>query len=874
MRPASLILVPLLAGAVLTAPGSTAQAADPEPLLKTGDTTWTYLEDDTDPAGVSADTLTWTKGAFDDSAWKSAKGSFGAKKSDGTSSPVFDGSHTAANLLAIDSPGATDRVRTYFFRTSFDLTADALAGIDRLEGETASDDGIVIYVNGQEVLRNDVAPGAPNLAYSEIGNTDLDTSTFTIDDELLQAGENTVAIAVHNQRASSSDVWFDLTHLTAKTEAPKGPQPSRVILTPTETPETSQNITWQGATETATTAKVQIRPAAGGSARTVKGYEQEKSVNNPFPHFSATVTGLKAGTDYSYRVASGSDWSDWHDFTTADPNDKEFECIYYGDAQIGLDTTWPSVVKQAQERSPDAIGSVHAGDLIDTGGNDTQWKNWFKGMESAAATTNVMAAPGNHEYSGDKQLTAWKAHFEYPLNNPSDDTIGDMAQLAVGDTPVAKQYRAYFDHWAEFAAETVYFSDYQGVRFITINATRDTAFLTPNNLPACSGADCPSTKVAELWTQYQAEWLDHILSDSPSKWNVVTFHQPVYSASSGRNEPILREKWVPVFQKHDIDLVQMGHDHVYARGFKNEDATATPGITDGPVYIVSNSGAKHYDLAPADDNVWTQNGATQVKRGEDFTTYQVVSVTPDALHYTSYIAEKTGSASTDLAVGDVWDEFTVSKSDAGRKFVTEAGIDVPPLVDPEPEVGAPVFTQQPGANISATAGDDVTLKVAVDADKASYQWQRQPVTGGDWADLRGQDEASLTLEEVGAREAQYRYRVQVTAGAHTVASTPTQLSISKRATSVSIGSTSFKKGKAGAVNVKASHAGTVKVVVKQGKLTRTSYVTVRSGATTRVKTGTISKRLTRNLVITATFTPADGEAYEPSTSTKKVTARK
>ncbi|MFC5676776.1 purple acid phosphatase family protein [Aeromicrobium endophyticum] len=574
--------------------------------------------------------------------------------------------------------------------------------------------------------------------------------------------------------------------------ADEAPKPTRVILTPTETPETSQNITWQGATETASTAKVQIRPSAGGSARVVKGYEQQKAVNNAFPHFSATVTGLKPATDYSYRVASGSDWSDWHDFETADPDEKEFDYIYYGDAQIGLDTTWPSVVKQAQKTAPDAIGSVHAGDLIDKADNNTQWQNWFKGMETAGATTNVMAAPGNHEYSGDNKLLSWKAHFEYPLNQPADDTIGDLAELAVGDTPVAKQYRALFDHWSEFAAETVYFTDYQGVRFITINATANAGFLVPDDLPACAGADCPMAseeKGEALWLDYQARWLDHILSETPSKWNVVTFHQPVYSAAEGRDEEAIRKAWVPVFQKHDIDLVQMGHDHVYSRGFNNANKTSTPGITDGPVYVVSNSGAKHYDLETDEKNVWTHNGATQVKKGEDFSTYQVVSVSKNALHYKSYIAEKTPSATTDLAVGDVYDEFTVNKSDAGRKFVTEAGMTVPPLEDPAPVVSSP------------------------------------PSAG-------------------------------------------------KHSTSVSVGATSFRKGRAGTVRVTASQDGVVGLVVRQGDVVRTRYVTVRAGVAKTVRTGTISKRQTRKVVVNATFTPSDGQTHAGATATRKVTARR
>ncbi|WP_228387484.1 MULTISPECIES: metallophosphoesterase family protein [unclassified Nocardioides] len=191
---------------------------------------------------------------------------------------------------------------------------------------------------------------------------------------------------------------------------------------------------------------------------------------------------------------------------------------------MGLDSTWPKVVQLAQEKAPDAIGSVHAGDLI------------------------------------------------------------------------------------------------EGVRFITINATTDSTFLRPDVLPSCSGAECPSTRVAALWVEYQAAWLDHILGESPSKWNVVTFHQPVYSASAGRDEPHLRGPWVPVFQEHNIDLVQMGHDHVYARGFNNENKTDLDGVTDGPVYIVQNSGAKHYDLA--------SSGLTLPLKGGRFTSTREIDGYP------------------------------------------------------------------------------------------------------------------------------------------------------------------------------------------------------------------------------------------------------
>src|SRR5690606_40549901 len=167
---------------------------------------------------------------------------------------------------------------------------------------------------------------------------------------------------------------------------------------------------------------------------------------------------------------------------------------------------------------------------------------------------------------------------------------------------------------------------------------------------------------------------------------VACAQPPVSSESAVRDEPNLRAEWLQVLHDNDIDLVLMGHDHTYARGYVNTDATETEGITTGPVYIVSNSGAKHYDLETDERNVWTNNGATQVLRGAGVTTYPVIDVSEGQLVYRSYLAEKTADATTDLPVGAVYDEFTVSQNDAGEKWVTEAGSDRPA----EPEVPAEV----------------------------------------------------------------------------------------------------------------------------------------------------------------------------------------
>ncbi|OIH82197.1 metallophosphoesterase [Arthrobacter sp. UCD-GKA] len=675
---ASAVLLAVLGGALAApVPSFAAPAVPTDPVISTTDTTWQYIDDGSDPAAGSEALRAWTTGGFDDAGWKSAKGRFGAKN--GNLAAV--GPHTPATLLNHYLDGAAaPTIPTYFFRSTFELGQGVAAEVGDIIGDVVHDDALAVWINGKKVagFLDERADENTNVSYAGTSNGDPVTNTFHADPELLVDGTNTVAIALYQDRETSSDIYLDVPSIRLASIGEIGAAPpTRVILTPTTTPETSQSFSWLAGDASQASGQVQIRTAAGGEVRTVDAYQTGTVNNNPKPHYSTTVEGLSSATVYSYRVGLEGAWSEWHEFTTADPKSKEFQFLYYGDAQIGLDSTWPEVVRQAEAKAPNSIGSVHAGDLINTGSNETEWLNWFSGMTKSAATTNIMAAPGNHEYSGDKKLAAWKANFEYPHNNPNLETIGKMADLAVGDSEVARQYAAYFAHWAEFAAETVYFTDYQDTRFITLNATRDTAFLTPDNLPACAGTECPSTKVSRLWTEFQGAWLDNVLETSESKWNVVTFHQPVFSTSAGRNEPILREVWVPVFEKHNIDLVLMGHDHTYARGYVNANATDTPGLTTGPVYTVANSGAKHYNLETDEKNVWTLNGATQVLRGAGVTTYQVIDVSADKMVYRSYIAEKTTKATTDLPVGALYDEFTITKTDKGSKWVTEAGMEPP-----------------------------------------------------------------------------------------------------------------------------------------------------------------------------------------------------
>ena len=63
----------------------------------------------------------------------------------------------------------------------------------------------------------------------------------------------------------------------------------------------------------------------------------------------------------------------------------------------------------------------------------------------------------------------------------------------------------------------------------------------------------------------QREWLDTTLTTLDTEWTIVIMHHSPYSAGwHGNNSPVI-ENFVPLFEKHRVDLVLTGHDHDYQR---------------------------------------------------------------------------------------------------------------------------------------------------------------------------------------------------------------------------------------------------------------------------------------------------------------------
>ena len=100
-----------------------------------------------------------------------------------------------------------------------------------------------------------------------------------------------------------------------------------------------------------------------------------------------------------------------------------------------------------------------------------------------------------------------------------------------------------------------------------------------------------------------------IAANPDARWKVVSFHHSVYSVANHAVEGDIlqrREELTPVFDELGIDVVLMGHDHVYVRSNIMKgmqvvtDTSNLQSVTDpdGVLYVTANSasGSKYYNI--------------------------------------------------------------------------------------------------------------------------------------------------------------------------------------------------------------------------------------------------------------------------------------
>ena len=152
--------------------------------------TWKYLDDG------SSQSTQWRTRTYNDATWAEGPAPLGYENNV-TTTISFGGDEDNKHI-------------TSYFRHTFNVV-DPSIYTDLTVGLLV-DDGAAVYLNGQEIIRDNLPGGTLTSSTFASGSTssERDYTTFDVPPSALVAGDNVIAIEVHQHRPGSSDLSIDL----------------------------------------------------------------------------------------------------------------------------------------------------------------------------------------------------------------------------------------------------------------------------------------------------------------------------------------------------------------------------------------------------------------------------------------------------------------------------------------------------------------------------------------------------------------------------------------------------------------------------------------------------------------------------------------
>ncbi|MBN2636957.1 MAG: CotH kinase family protein [Prolixibacteraceae bacterium] len=141
----------------------------------------------------------WITSAYDDSNWAEGQAELGY--GDGNENTVISYGSSSGN-----------KIITSYFRKTFQV--ENIAAIKSVNIQLKCDDGAVVYLNGNEVVRENLPAGEITPSTTALdgvsGSAEVNFTLYSIDKTNLVEGENLVAVEVHQVNSTSSDLSFDI----------------------------------------------------------------------------------------------------------------------------------------------------------------------------------------------------------------------------------------------------------------------------------------------------------------------------------------------------------------------------------------------------------------------------------------------------------------------------------------------------------------------------------------------------------------------------------------------------------------------------------------------------------------------------------------
>ena len=465
---------------------------------------------------------------------------------------------------------------------------------------------------------------------------------------------------------------------------PAGAAPKYVRISFMEDASTSVGVAWTTTSGTAGTT-VQYGTSKTSYALTATG--TAKKVSATLGTVSeATLTKLTPNTTYYYKVGAAGSWSKQYSFRTGVKQSKSCGAtsfVVLGDSRAesfqgdqGVSANWMKLVNGAIKHKPAFFW--HGGDIVHDGKKEKQWDNQLKATATASPYYPVMYAIGNHD-DGTSISGAKEDNYHALLNYPkADKTLGGNS------------------------AEDAYFFTLGNAIFIALSTE--------------------SWSTGSPKFKKQADWMDKVLTKYPKRWKFVNLHRPIYTkhakipligteVNHKPNEAGQNAAFVPVINKHHVDMVFQGHNHWYERYAPSKcssGGSSTPckaaSFATGTVYVTSGGGGAAIIPCLFD---WCKTDSTRLKAMSEH-HFVLLSIKDHTLTYKMV-----------NILGKTRDSFTIKKTVPSPNPCTlpaDAGVPDSAVADAgQPD--APTTADGPATADSTSADGPVKGDGATKADK-------------------------------------------------------------------------------------------------------------------------------------------------------------
>jgi hypothetical protein len=470
---------------------------------------WKYLDNGTNQGTA------WRGTSFNDTSWATGSSELGYGETDQNTTLSF-------------GADSNNKYITSYFRKS--ISIPNLSLFSGFVMNVKRDDGIVVYVNGNQVFINNLTASPTYTTLASLASDDGNSSITTIlSPSVFVNGNNVIAVEIHQNTITSSDITFDMELIgTANPILTRGPYLQV---------GTKDAVTLRWRTNIPTDSKVTWGTTFG---------TYSNSLTDPLvtTEHKVRITSLSTDTKYFYTIGSStyvlqSDSS--NNFTTlpADNTSRKMRFIGLGDCgnnssnQINVRN---SVLNYIGSNTID--GLLLFGDNAYTTGTDLEYQTNFFDIYKDNFLKNIKLypAPGNHDYGNSSANTGSRTmpyHLSFTV--PQAGEIGGVPSGVVN-------YYSY---------------DIGDVHFVSLDSY--------------GKDDANTTKMYDM-NGAQVTWLLDDLAVNTKKWTVVYFHHPPYTKTSHNSDTELdlvaiRERFIRVLEQNGVDMVLCGHSHGYERSF-------------------------------------------------------------------------------------------------------------------------------------------------------------------------------------------------------------------------------------------------------------------------------------------------------------------